>query len=157
MATVGRYGGAGWSTLGSAAGGLAVAAYLTYTHYAPGALYCSVGDCGTVQKSEYSTLGPVPISILGMLMFVALIASVVLRARRPDLEFPVTAAAFAMTLVGVLYYIYLTYIEIWVLHAVCQWCVICSLFTLVAFVTESRRLWTGSLAIDGADEDLEPA
>jgi len=130
----------GWASLVGAVGGLLVAGYLTYSHYAPESLYCTVGDCKTVQNSEYAMLGPIPVAVLGLLMFAALIGLAVVRERQPAREFTITSAMFGMTLLGVLFYIYLTYLEIWVIHAVCQWCVISSLFTLAVFVLESWRL-----------------
>ena len=143
----------GLVSLVNAIGGLFVAAYLTYSHYAPGSLYCTVGDCKTVQNSEYAMLGPIPVAVLGLAMFVALIGLIVGRERMPAREFAITATTFGMTLLGVLFYIYLTYLEIAVIHAICQWCVISSLFTLAIFVVETWRLWTRSLSVAPADPE----
>src|SRR3712207_4053457 len=61
--------------------GAGIAAYLTYTHYDESALVCQVGSCASVQKSEYSTLGPIPIALLGVGMFVTIAALTVMRLR----------------------------------------------------------------------------
>ena len=130
-----------WATLAVAAAGAAVAGYLTYSHYAPGSLYCTVGDCKTVQNSDYAMLGPIPIAVLGLGMFLTVIAVALWRLRQPAREFEATAALFAMTLIGVIYFAWLTYIEVAVLNAICQWCVAASIMTLGIFVAETRRLW----------------
>ena len=63
-------------TLGLAIVGLAIAGYLTWAHYQHDALVCGLGDCETVQTSQYSEVAGLPIAILGMGMFGAIIALV---------------------------------------------------------------------------------
>jgi uncharacterized membrane protein len=119
--------------------GFGIAAYLTYSHYDSSALVCSVGDCGSVQKSEYAKIGPIPIAMLGMGMFIAVGATAIARLiGRGPLSFDtLTIASWAMTFAGILYFAYLTYLEIWVIEAVCQWCVASSIFTLLILIAES--------------------
>lgn len=123
--------------------GFALAGYLTYTHYNSAALVCSIGGCETVQSSSYSTIGPIPIAMLGMGMFAALLALALLRLRGPAIVSAEHAsiAAWAMLLTGILYYGYLTYVELFVLNAICQWCVASSLVALALFGLESIYLW----------------
>jgi uncharacterized membrane protein len=122
--------------------GAAIAGYLTYTHYDEKALVCTLSGCHTVQESAYSTIGPVPIAVLGLGMF--LTTGLLAVARILDWSFiPADLALLAtwtMTLVGVLYYIYLTYIEVFVLEAICQWCVASSIVALGIFAVESVGL-----------------
>jgi len=119
-----------------AGAGVGVAGYLTYTHYNIGALVCSVGDCHAVQTSQYATIGPVPIAILGLGMYVAVIALGVLRWRRADWLSTATMGAFALALAGTVYFAYLTYLEVAVIHAICQWCVTSAILTLGILVVE---------------------
>lgn len=121
---------------------VAVAAYLTYVHYQPQALVCAVdGGCHTVQSSRYATLGPVPIALLGLGSAVVLLALAILRWRRPDLA-PVTSIMTVGMLVGaVVYYGYLTHIELNVLDAICQWCVLSAVLTVALLVTEGIGFW----------------
>jgi uncharacterized membrane protein len=123
--------------------GLLIAGYLTYTHVNSSALVCSVGDCGSVQKSEYSRIGPIPIALFGMGMFVALGALAFARWRGigPFSFAQYTVAAWSIVFAGVLYYVYLTFLEIWVIHAICQYCVASSIATLGIFGIESSLLW----------------
>src|SRR5919107_1151289 len=82
--------------------GAVVAAYLTWIHYDLSALTCGIGDCHTVQTSSYAAIGPVPIALLGLGMFLAIAALVVVRWRRPALHWPATFAAFMLAFGGVL-------------------------------------------------------
>jgi uncharacterized membrane protein len=130
--------------------GLGLSGYLTYTHYNEAALVCSIGGCETVQSSGYSTIGPVPIALLGMGMFSALIVLAGLRLRRSALISAELAslAAWAMLLAGILYYGYLTYVELFVLNAICQWCVASSIAALAIFGLESIYFWRTALSED---------
>lgn len=119
-----------------------VSAYLVYTHYQPAALVCDVvNGCETVQSSEYSTVGPIPIALLGLGMYLVSLGLGWLRWRRPALAEPITIALFGLVLAAIAYFAYLTYIEIFVLEAICQWCVITSIFTVGMAIAEGIGLW----------------
>jgi uncharacterized membrane protein len=122
--------------------GMCLAGYLTYVHYNEDALVCTVGGCETVQQSDYSTMLGVPIAIFGFLMFltVTLLALARMTDRGPIPSDMATMAAWTLLLTSLLYYAYLTYVEIWELEAVCQWCVMSSIVTLLMFVLESVLL-----------------
>lgn len=126
----------------SLAGG-AVAAYLTYVHFEAGALVCSTGGCTTVQESSYSTIGPIPIAALGLGMFLFLGALALSRIFNWSIVTSDTAniAAWLVTLTALMYYAYLVYIELFVLEAICQWCVVTTAVTVVIFAVESVLLW----------------
>src|SRR3954468_22837631 len=74
--------------------GAVVAGYLTWVHYDLSALTCGIGDCHTVQTSSYASIGPVPIALLGLGMFLAIAALAVVRWQRPALSWPATFIAF---------------------------------------------------------------
>jgi uncharacterized membrane protein len=122
--------------------GMCLAGYLTYVHYNEDALVCTVGGCETVQQSDYSTMFGVPIAIFGFLMFltVTLLAVARMTDRGPLPVDMATMAAWTLLLTSLLYYAYLTYVEIWELEAVCQWCVMSSIVALLMFVLESVLL-----------------
>lgn len=129
--------------------GMAVAGYLTYVHYNMGALVCGLGDCETVQASEYSEIFGIPIAILGLLSYVALAALIIIRATMPDhAEFASLAILFIL-ITGTIYYAYLTYLELKVIYAICQWCVVSAIITVLLLVIELVR-FTRSW------DDLEP-
>ncbi|MCM8747912.1 vitamin K epoxide reductase family protein [Thermomicrobiaceae bacterium CFH 74404] len=120
--------------------GIGVAGYLTTAHYRQEILVCGVGDCQTVQNSPYAEIGGVPIALLGAGMYVTLVAVGLARWRWPERHELLTAGAFAIALAGTLYAAYLTYLEIWVIRAICQWCVVSALLTLGILLVESFGL-----------------
>ena len=113
-----------WASLAALLTGLAIAAYLTVVHYRMGILVCAVGgDCHTVQTSKYATVGPVPVAVLGLVLMATVLGLWSLRALDRLNEFSATALIFVLLFTGLVCEGYLTYVEIWVLDAICAWCV----------------------------------
>ncbi len=104
--------------------GMGVAAYLAYSHYANETIMCAGrSGCAAVEDSEYSAIIGIPVSVLGMLFCAGLLALVLARmARLPLTEEWAPVAAFSMTLTGVAFAAYLTYIELFVVEDICIWC-----------------------------------
>jgi uncharacterized membrane protein len=123
-----------------AVAGIGVAAYLTYTHYNQGALVCGVGDCETVQASRYAKLFGIPIAVLGLAMYLGVLALLIVRHVRPARADVATVAMFGTLLAGSIYAAYLTYLEIWVIEAVCQWCVTSAIISVLLLLVEGARL-----------------
>lgn len=106
----------------AAAIGLAIALYLSVTRLWGGLPACGpVQGCETVALSEYSVVAGVPVAFLGAAFSVVLLALVAawLRIRAPRLLW----AAYGLATLGLLFVAYLTYLEIFVIHAICIWCV----------------------------------
>jgi uncharacterized membrane protein len=122
--------------------GLAIAAYLTYVHYAGIKPLClSSGGCETVQASRYSKLAGVPVATLGLGGYVLIALSVIPRSEVARL---IGAGA---ALVGFGFSAYLTYRELFTIDAICQWCVASAvLMTLLAPLTTWRLLRVESVA-----------
>jgi uncharacterized membrane protein len=116
--------------------GLAIAAYLTIVHYGDGEPVCAVAHgCATVQQSEYAALAGIPVALLGLGGYVAILVSL---AR--DGEAWRTATAF-LALGGFGFSAWLTYVEVVRLDAICIWCVgsaVC--MTLLAGLSVARVL-----------------
>jgi len=104
--------------------GMGVAAYLTYSHYADQPIMCAgLSGCDAVENSEYSSLAGIPVAVLGMLFCAGLLALALARAARlPLAEEWAPLAAFSMTLAGVAFEAYLTYVQLFVVEDVCIWC-----------------------------------
>ncbi len=134
----------------AALAGTGIAAYLVRVHYDDSALICTVGDCATVQKSTYAELWGMPIALLGLGMYLAILALGVLRWRRKSVSGPATLTAFTIALAGTLYAAYLTYVELFVIDAICQWCVASALLTLVALAAESAGVWDWIAPVENA-------
>ena len=118
--------------------GCGIAAYLAYVETAQVSAICGpVGDCNTVQQSEYARLfGIIPMAVLGLGAYLAILILWPLahygRGRLAELA---ALALFAMALLGTLFSIYLTFLEPFVIGATCAWClasavIITSLFWL---------------------------
>jgi uncharacterized membrane protein len=121
-----------------AAIGLGIAGYLTYIHYAGlNPLCLSSGGCETVQSSQYAHLAGIPVALIGLLGYVAILASLALPR-----ELEVTAGA-VLAMVGFGFSVYLTYREVFTIKAICQWCVGSAvLMTALLFLTLTRALRT---------------
>lgn len=128
------------ASIGSALLGVGVSGYLTTVHFNRDALVCGLGDCHTVQASRYAEVAGIPVAVLGLLMFLGVLTLGAARRRAPRLELFATPAAFALSLAGVVFSVYLSWLEVAVIHAICQWCVLSALLTLGVFIAESRGL-----------------
>ena len=105
--------------------GLGVSIYLTYVELTHARALCGpVGDCNAVQSSPYAKLfGVLPIGIAGAIGYVAIFAAWLWRRLRTDSIAKIAGPAMCgMALFGTLFSIYLTYLELFVIHAVCIWC-----------------------------------
>ena len=127
--------------------GMLVAAYLTWIHWSGSKAFCAgIGDCLVVNTSRYAEVAGIPVALLGFGMYATLFGLSWYR-RRVDLDRAVTLglAIFGLSLMGVLYSAYLTYIELAVLHAICPWCVISAVLITLIFGFATRDVVTGAI------------
>ena len=102
----------------AAAVGLAIAGYLTYVHYAGIEPICAAsGGCERVQSSDYAKLAGVPVALIGLAGYAAILTATLLPGETARL------AAAWLALVGLGFSLYLTYLELFEINAICQWCV----------------------------------
>lgn len=109
-----------------AVAGLAVALYLTYVETTNTQAVCGpVGDCNEVQASPFAKLfGVLPVGLLGAVGYVAILVAWALgRYAKGIWSRLAPFAILGMALFGVLFSIYLTYLELFIIRAVCIWCV----------------------------------
>jgi uncharacterized membrane protein len=129
--------------------GLFVSAYLyLYKIGRIGTLACGSGGCETVQTSPWSRFLGVEVALIGLVGY-ALLLIVALVALRPDqVERRRPALLLAgLAAGGVLFTLYLTSLELFVIHAICRWCVgsaVIIVTTLVLALLDLRRLRTAS-------------
>ncbi len=116
--------------LALAIAGVVVAGYLSWVALDEGqeAACSGVGDCQTVQGSEFAEIAGVPIAVLGLGMYLALLALIAARrwwAALRGAEPPqgLAGLTFALALGGTLYSAYLTWLELFEIEAICVWCV----------------------------------
>ena len=99
--------------------GAVVAGYLTWGHYADETVICVAGGgCETVQESEYATIAGVPVALLGLLAYSTILALI-------SWDAPVArVSASALALVGLLFSLYLLVLQLFVIDAICIWCMV---------------------------------
>jgi uncharacterized membrane protein len=125
--------------------GLFISAYLyLYKIGKIGSLACGAGECETVQLSRWSQFAGVEVALIGLAGYAGLLV-LSLAGLQPGLaarRWPPRLLA-VLAGIGVLFTIYLTYLELFVIHAVCRWCVASGLIILAIFLVallELRRL-----------------
>jgi uncharacterized membrane protein len=110
--------------------GLAISIYLTYVHYAGIEPVCSsISNCERVQTSEYADFAGIPVAVLGIAGYAAILLSLRMRA-------DVTAL---LSYLAVAFSAYLTWAELFKIDAICQWCVASAIITLVIAVLATVR------------------
>ena len=116
--------------------GIGVATYITIAESGGGAPACLAGGsgCETVAKSSYSHIAGVNIAIFGIIGYVMLLATAFFVN---DLA---RFAGFAIALGGFGFSVYLTYLEIFKIEAICQWCVASAVLMTILFLLNATRL-----------------
>jgi uncharacterized membrane protein len=140
--------------------GLAVASYLTYIHYAGIKPLCgrNGGGCEIVQTSEYSKLAGVPVALIGLLGYIAILGSLLVRESETS-----RLATVVFTVIGFGFSAYLTYREAASIHAYCEWCLSSAVILTILFGCAIARFLIGSpqtpdrlLDDDGPSPESEP-
>ena len=112
------------------AGGL-IALYLLLHDLGVSSLICPIAGCDKVQASEYSKWFGIPVAAFGLLTFIKLLGlSVMGLFTARAIGLPIRTLIIAVSGLGLIAYIPLTYLELFVIHAVCFWCVTSSLMML---------------------------
>ncbi len=97
--------------------GMAVAGYLTWARYAESPVVCLTGGgCETVQESDYAAIAGVPVALLGLVAYTVMLALIVWDAPIARL------AAATVALIGLLFGMYLMALQLFVIDALCVWC-----------------------------------
>jgi uncharacterized membrane protein len=124
------------------AAGIGVASYLTYVHFQPAALICTLGGgCETVQDSKYAVLAGIPVAVLGLS---AWIAAFVLTIWNSELARTLTTA---LALGALAFVTYLVILQLFVIDAICIWCMANDI-VLVPLLAVLALLRTGRQARD---------
>jgi uncharacterized membrane protein len=118
--------------------GVALAAYLTYLHYTGIEPPCSIkgNPCSQVQKSKYSELAGIPVALMGLIGYIAILGTLL----APEVENSRLATA-GIALAGFGFSMYLTYREVFTLKKICEWCVgSATLLTIIMLLSVWRFL-----------------
>jgi uncharacterized membrane protein len=120
----------------AAAFGIGVAAYIAIEAVGGDAPACIAGSsgCETVADSSYSEVLGVNIAVFGLLGYALLMAAALLRGDGARM------AGFCLALLGFGYSVFLTYLELFKIEAVCQWCVASALLMTVLLGLNALRM-----------------
>jgi uncharacterized membrane protein len=123
--------------------GVGVASYLTYVHYSGTQPLCSIkgNPCSQVQKSRYSELAGVPVALIGLIGYVLILGSLLVREGERS-RFVTTG----LTLGGFGFSAYLTYRELFTLHKICEWCVSSAVIVTILACLSVWRFLRGDTA-----------
>jgi uncharacterized membrane protein len=116
--------------------GVFVAAYLyLYKLGRIGTIVCGTGGCETVQLSPWSEFMGVDVALIGVIGYVAMLG-VAVAGLQPAAATRRWPAQWLVVLSGgaLLFSAYLTYLELFVIHAICRWCVVSALIVLGIFI-----------------------
>jgi uncharacterized membrane protein len=119
-----------------AVAGLGISSYLTHAHWANASIACAgFESCDEVNTSEYSEMAGIPVALLGILFYLALGTTALawLWLRPQGSAWP-AMTFWGLAFVGTLYSAYLTYIELFVLEAVCIYCAASAGIVLASFL-----------------------
>ncbi|HMU91978.1 MAG TPA: vitamin K epoxide reductase family protein [Anaerolineales bacterium] len=129
-----------WSVLISTVGGLAVAGYLTFVEATNAPVVCGPSDgCAAVQNSKYAVLfGVLPVGVLGLAGYVGILAGWLVLHFGPDaIKRMAALAVWAMCIFGVLFEIYLTFLEPFVIGSTCMWCISSAVLMIILLLVST--------------------
>ncbi len=126
--------------------GLGVAGYLTFIHYAGITPACTAGQsCIKVQTSVWSKLAGIPVALLGLIGYIGILGTLL----APDRE-ETRLATLGLTLIGFGFSAYLTYRELFSIHAICEWCASSAVILTVLFGCAVARYLIAPSATEAA-------
>jgi uncharacterized membrane protein len=122
--------------------GLVDALYLTWIKFSNNYSLCiqGVGNCESVNTSSYAEVMGIPVAVLGAGTYLLILIILLLETRNEHMKSNATLYLFGITLVGLLFSAYLTFIEIAVLKAICPYCVVSAILMTVLFIFSIVRL-----------------
>jgi uncharacterized membrane protein len=120
--------------------GLGIAIYLLAVRVLGEAPACGpLKGCETVAASEYATIAGIPVALFGVLFSVVLLGASLAWWRLADRRALYTA--YGLGLAGILAVLYLTYLELFVIEAICVWCVSYALTILAGWLGVALVAW----------------
>ncbi len=130
--------------------GLLFAGYLTYDHlYPTQPAFCvedTWWDCGQVLHGPYNNMFGIPYAILGLLGFVLILLFSIVRLVHWDRNYTGNFFLIALlfALVGAILAWYLTYLELFVIEAICPYCFTCCLLVTIVLGIDLYGFLKGS-------------
>jgi uncharacterized membrane protein len=130
-----------WATFALACLGVLDATYLlVYKLTNNNAMCIGSGGCHDVNFSSYSEIGGIPVSVFGIVAFLIIAGILLLEPRLKFAQENGSLAIFGISLTGVAFTAYLTWLEIYVIHAICPFCVASAVIISLIFILAIIRL-----------------
>lgn len=121
--------------------GLLVSIYMTiYKVTSNDSMCLGSGDCSAVNASRYSEVNGFPVAAIGMIGYVAILAALYFEKRNDFFQKNGTILVFGMSLTGFLFTLWLIYVELNLLHAICPFCVTSQVAMTIIFILAIIRL-----------------
>lgn len=136
--------------------GAAIAGYLTFIEVSKTQAICGpVGDCNSVQESPYATLfGVLPVGMLGLIGYIGILLAWLVQKYGPEnLEKISSLAIWGMAWFGVLFSVYLTFLEPFVIGATCAWCIASAIVITMLLLGSTERAKV-ALKLDEFEEEF---
>jgi uncharacterized membrane protein len=119
--------------------GLAIAGYLSLVELQGELPSCGpLKGCEEVARSQYARVGGIPVAVFGVALSVSLFLLAIAWMRSDKVE--LLAAHYGLSLLGVVFEVYFTYVEVFIIGAVCVWCASYGL-SLVARFAVALAVW----------------
>lgn len=129
--------------------GLGIAGYLAYVEVGAVSAVCGpVGDCNAVQNSPYARLFGIPLGVVGLAGYIAILGAWLCQQRTEFFADQIPLIIFCTALFSVLFSIYLTYLEIFVIRAVCIWCLTSAVIVTLILLFSVRPLLQANRIVD---------
>lgn len=131
--------------------GVGISGYLSWVKLTDTEAVCGgLGDCSTVQNSIYAYLLGIPVAYLGLLVYLAILAvgiyNLVVEVERREWS---ELGFFVLVFGGFAFSAYLTYTELFLLHAICPWCVVSFVNLTVMTILAAKAVFS-----EAEDEEI---
>ena len=121
--------------------GLAVSIYMTVFKLTDNETMCiGNGGCSIVNDSPYAVIYGIPVAAFGVGGYLAILAVLIVEKKNNLLKQNTTLITFGLTLIGFLFTLYLIYLEIFVIKALCPFCVTSQIAMTILFTLSVIRL-----------------
>ncbi len=121
--------------------GLAVSIYMTIYKLTDNQNMCiGNGGCSKVNSSVYAEVYGIPVAVFGMVGYAALMVMLFIENRNSFLQANGTMIIFGLALIGFLFTLYLIYVEVALIHALCPFCLTSQIAMTIFFILSVIRL-----------------
>jgi uncharacterized membrane protein len=121
--------------------GILVSVYMTIYKLTDNHNMClGNGGCSKVNASVYSEVDGIPVAFIGVIGYASIMALLLLENRSPFLETNGTMFVFGLSLIGFLFTLYLIFVELELIHALCPFCITSQITMTLLFIISVIRL-----------------